>query len=185
MTGGRALTDTQFRRAVLDITASAFRAERQPLYVEEPEEELRRAFLRGDAEPPATIPFFQGWYDQVREHVQAGRRIGRVRIHSDPPSDYQRYERWLGIWNERAGEQIRYLTRERAGELGLLDDTCTDWWLLDAGQDHQRVIIMTFDAEGRRIANEMVTNPLTVQKATAWRDLALHHATGDGRGAAA
>lgn len=185
MTASNLLTDSEFRRAVLDITTSAFRAERQPSYLEEPEEELRRAFLRGDAEPPNNIPFFQDWYDQIQEHVQAGRRIGRVRIHSDPPSEYQRYERWLGIWNERAGEQILYLTHERAGELGLLDDTRTDWWLLDAGQDSQRVIVMTFDAEGRRISNEMVTDPVAVQEATAWRDLAVHHAAPDYRSNAA
>lgn len=185
MTEGSLLTDSEFRGAVLDITTSAFRAERQPFYLEEPEEELRRAFLRGDAEPPADIPFFQDWYAQIQEHVRAGRRIGRVRIHSDPPSEYQRYERWLGIWNERAGEQILYLARERARELGLLDDTQTDWWLLDAGQDSQRLIVMTFNAEGRRIRNEVVTAPVAVQEAIAWRDLAVHHAAPDHRSNAA
>lgn len=185
MTEGILLTDSEFRRAVLDIMASAFRAERQPSYLEEPEEELRRAFLRGDAEPPGDIPFFQDWYDQVQEHVRAGRRIGRVRIHSNPPTEYQRYERWLGIWNERAGEQILYLTRERAEGLGLLDDAQTDWWLLDAGEDSQRVIVMTFDDQGRRISNEMVTDPVTVQEATAWRDLAVKHAAPDHRSNAA
>ena len=184
MTDGRLLTEQEFRRAVLDITTSAFRAERQPFYLEEPEEDLRRAFLRGDVEPPIAIPFFQDWYDQVQGHTRAGREIVRVRVHSDPPSEYQRYVRWLGTWNERAGEQLLYLTRERADELDLLDDTRADWWLLDAGQAPQRVIIMTFDADGRRISNRMVTDPATVKRAAAWRDRAVRHAVPDHRSTA-
>lgn len=179
------IPDAEFVDAVTRINASAFRAERQPFYLEEPEEDLRVAFERGDAEPPVNIPHFQDWYDRVQANIQAGRSVSRVRIHQHPPSSYQKYVRWLGRWNERAGETIGYLTVQQATDLGLLEDAATDWWLLDAGTPDARLIVMRFNSEGRRIKNELVTDPVAVQQATAWRDLAVHHATPDRRSDAA
>jgi hypothetical protein len=175
------IPDDEFVDAIMDINASAFRAERQRFYLEDPEEDLRLAFERGDAAPPVTIPHFQDWYDRVQQHVSAGRSISRVRIHQDPPSTYQRYMRWLGIWNERAGETITYLTEQQATDLGLLQDAATDWWLLDAETPNARLIVMHFDGGGRRIKNELVTDPVAIQQAMAWRDLAVHHAAPDRR----
>jgi hypothetical protein len=91
---------------------------------------------------------------------------------SRPGLDYQRWERWISSWNIAAGETIRYLTRPRAHEIGLLPAAGTqDWWLLDSN----RLIVMRFDAIGRRIHNELVTDSATVVQACAWRDLALHY----------
>lgn len=183
--GPRPIPEEEFVDAIMAITASAFRAERQRFYLEEPEEDLRLAFERGDTAPPVTIPHFQNWYDRVQQNVSAGCPISRVRIHQNPPSKYQQYMRWLGIWNARAGEVITYLTEQQATELGLLQDATTDWWLLDAGTPQARLIVMYFDDDGRRIKNELVTDPVAVQQATAWRDLAVHHAAPDHRSAAA
>jgi hypothetical protein len=107
----------------------------------------------------------------------------RVRVHDDPPTPYQQWERWVGSWNIRAGETLRYMTRARAHEVGLLPAAGdVDWWLLDSN----RLIAMRFDTQGRRVATELVRDPATVVQACAWRDLAVHHSTrDDARGEAA
>jgi hypothetical protein len=98
----------------------------------------------------------------------------RVRVQEDPPTGYQRFERWLDQWNIPAGETMRYMTRQRAHEVGLLPAAGhDDWWLLDS----DRLIVMRFAPGGRRVANELVTDPETVLQACKWRDLAVHHAT--------
>jgi hypothetical protein len=67
---------------------------------------------------------------------------------------------------------MRYLTRQRAHEIGLLPAAGnTDWWLLDSS----RLIAMHFDDEGHRIKNELITDPAVVIQACMWRDLAVHH----------
>jgi hypothetical protein len=177
----RLIPADQFTATILDFTESAFRAERQRFYFEEPEEDLRLAFERGDAAPPVIVPHFQNWYDRVQAHIRAGHMISRVRVQQDPPSIYQQYLRWLGIWNERAGEVLTYLTEQQAHDLDLLQDAATDWWLLDAGTPAERLVVMHFDDEGRRVKNELVTDPHAVQAATRWRDRAVLHAVRDRR----
>src|SRR3954471_17766127 len=90
---------------------TAFRLELQRSYAEPEEDDLYAAFLRGDPPEPVTVPELAEWYAQVRRHVGAGKVIERVRVQEEPPTDYQRFERWLDRWNEAAGERIRYLTR--------------------------------------------------------------------------
>lgn len=172
MTQGRPLTNTEFGEAIHQFEHTAFRLELQDVYLEPEEADLFEAFLRGESPPPETVPELREWYARVREHIRQGKRIERVRVQQDPPTNYQRFERWLDYWNRQAGEVMRYLTRERAHEVGLLPAAGrTDWWLLDSS----KLIVMTFDGEGHRTGNELITDPATVLQACVWRDLAVHH----------
>ncbi|WP_405149380.1 hypothetical protein OG589_14335 [Sphaerisporangium sp. NBC_01403] len=169
---GRVLAATEFGNVLHDFEHTAFRLELQPSYLEAEEAGLLAAFLRGDPEPPTTVGGLREWYDRIAQHVKQGKRIERVRVQEEPPTDYQRFERWLDRWNLRAGETMRYMTRQRAHEVGLLPAAgTTDWWLLDSS----RLIVMHFDDEGHRIHNELVTDPAVVIQACTWRDLAVHH----------
>jgi hypothetical protein len=172
MTPARELTNAEFGEVLHDFDHTAFRLELQDSYLEPEEAGLFAAFLRGEPEPPTTSPELRSWYDRVEGHVRQGKRIERVRIQQDPPTDYQRFERWLDHWNRQAGETMRYLTRRQAHEIGLLPAAgTTDWWLLDSS----RLIAMRFDDEGHRIKNELITDPEVVIEACMWRDLAVHH----------
>ncbi|GIG62281.1 hypothetical protein Lfu02_66530 [Longispora fulva] len=133
-------------------------------------------FLAGDPQPPTEVPELADWFTQVAKLTGQGKRIERVRVHEDPPTDYQRWERWIGTWNTGAGETIRYLTRRRAHEVGLLPAAGNfDWWLLDS----HRLIVMRFDDTGHRLSNELITDPANLVQALAWRDLAVRHSTPD------
>lgn len=174
MTQGRLLTAAEFLPVVLDFTVSAFRLELQDSYAEPEEDDLYAAFLAGSPPPATSVPELHDWYDAVAGHVRAGRPVERVRVQRDPPTPYQRFERWLDRWNIPAGEVMRYLSVARAHEIGLLPDAAgTDWWLLDEA----RLVVMYFDDRGRRVSNELITDPEMVTKACAWRDLAVSHST--------
>ncbi len=176
------LRPAEFAAQLRDFSFTAFRLEFQRQYREAGEPEAVQKFLAGRPDPAPANPGLRDWYNQVAEQTTAGRRIERVRIHDDPPTAYQRWERWIDTWNRDAGEVIHYLTRQQAHAVGLLpaagalipgDDATgdVDWWLLDSN----RLIMMRFDEVGQRIHNQLVVDPATVVKACAWRDLAVHH----------
>lgn len=172
MSEPRVLTDVEFGEMLHRFKHTAFRLELQRVYLEPSEAELYAAFLRGEPEPPSSSEQLRTWYARVAEHISQGKRIERVRVQEDPPTDYQRFERWIGRWNLEAGEAIRYMTREHAYEVGLLPAAgATDWWLLDSSM----LVAMGFDSEGRRVRNEFITDPAVVIQACMWRDLAVHH----------
>lgn len=152
---------------------SAFRLELQPAYVEAVERDTVSRFLAGTPQPPIEVEAFRQYFDLIRSYVAAGKTIERVRVHNEPPTDYQRWERWAGQWNVEAGEVIDYLTRQQAHDIGLLPAAGDkDWWLLD----DERLIEMAFDDEGHRINTELVTDDEAVEQARAWRHLAVRHA---------
>jgi len=179
---GRLLTAEEFLPEVLSFGHSAFRAEKQLVYLEDEGVEHYLRWQADDVQPPTTVPELAVWFDAVRAHTNDGQRIGRLRIHTDPPTTYQRYLQWMSPWNTAAGEHVYYLNRAAAERVGLLDDPTTDWWLLDAGTDNARLIVTTFDDDGRRIRDELVTDPMAIRRAEAWRERAIIYGVLDHRG---
>lgn len=167
------LPDSEFLTVLHQFEHTAFRLELQDSYAEPEEDALYAAWLRGEEPDARQVPELAEWYGRIAGHVAAGRRVGRVRVQQDPPTDYQRFERWLDPLNLAAGEDMCYLTAGNAREIGLLPAAGRDdWWLLDSCL----LIVMRFDGSGHRIQNEIVTDPAEVIKACRWRDLAVHHA---------
>lgn len=175
------LTDAEFSAALAGIAHTAFRLEMQETYFVPDEDGGLERFLAGDPPDLSELGDLHLWFEQVAQQTAAGKVIERVRIHDEPPTDYQRWARSVDRWNFGAGEQVRYLTRENAHNIGLLPAAGPDdWWLLD----HERLIIMKFDRDGRWIGNELDADPEAVRRACAWRNLAVHHSTlGDSEGA--
>lgn len=172
MTAGRDLTDDEFGETLRSFERTAFRLELQPAYAEPSETGLLAAFLRDEPLPPTTHPGFRQWYAQIAAQTRDGKRIARVRVQQDPPTDYQRFERYLDNWNIPAGETMRYLTWQQAHDIGLLPGAGPDdFWLLDDA----KLIVMRFDADHRRTQNQLVTDPVSVAKARECRDLAVQH----------
>lgn len=166
------LSDAEFFQALSGIEHTAFRLELQLAYLEPSETEVLEAYRNGDPDRHLTDEGFEAWWALLRTHTAAGRRVERVRVQEEPPTWYQEWERWVGKWNTTAGEHTRYMTRAVAEKVGLLPAAGDkDWWLLDSN----RLILMSFDQDGRRLITELVTDPAIVVQACAWRDLAIHH----------
>lgn len=167
-----ALTDAEFADLFRTFTRSAFRCEQQPTYRVPGETDTVGRFLSGDPQDPTELPEFRDWYQTIRDQTAAGRTVERVRIHDDPPTDYQRWVRWVGRWNEQAGEVIHYVTRPEAAQAGFLPaDPGRDWWLFD----DRRLAVLDWDTTGHLIGRLLITDDEQVAQARAWRHLAVRH----------
>jgi uncharacterized protein DUF6879 len=147
---GLRLSGDQWAHALHDFERTAFRFECQGMYHEPYEQQALRQYLAGD-EPD--LAYLRPWLDDVRRGTDAGRRYSRVRVVTDPITDYLRFELAVTPHNEAAGEDVRVLPAACAAELGPLPKA--DFWLFD----DRLVTVMHFDErEGFQYA-EAVTAP--------------------------
>lgn len=111
----------------------------------------------------------QDWLSMIQEATNEGRRFARVRVVDLPLSDYNRWSFVLAQHNIAAGEDIRYMTRSRAQEIGLPNHDC---WLFDS----RTLLQMRFDNEDRFVGGEVIDDSPRIVEHNYWRDAAWHHA---------
>ncbi len=105
---------------------SAWRWEAQPTYTM-PSEQPKIARWR--AGEPRPVDHNQAWGDQIRAWTAEGRTIGRVRLESEPLTEYQQYQHaWTFPANSAAGEVLYLLDGATAAELGLPQQ---DFWVFE------------------------------------------------------
>ncbi|GGX94797.1 DUF6879 family protein [Streptomyces anandii] len=88
-------------------------------------DEWRRTGRR-DADP--TSAYWAPWVQLIAGAVARGVVVRRVRVVSEPVSEYIRYEHAATGVNVAAGERVRWLPRRRASDLALPGN---DFWLID------------------------------------------------------
>jgi hypothetical protein len=86
------------------------------------DDDLLRAWRRGDDE--AITEYFAPWLDRIASEVAAGRRVRRVRVVSEPLSEYQRTLVDVSGWGVDAGEELRWLPRRLVSALPLPGNDC-------------------------------------------------------------
>lgn len=111
--------------AALGNHQRAFHLEVRDDYTDVPgEAEALQRFLAGETLDPA---FTAQWYTLVGKVTTTGTAVQRVRVVSEPHTDYVRFALSTTPGSLAAGEDIRWLPRADAPS-GLPDD---DWWLFD------------------------------------------------------
>ncbi|MCE7001638.1 hypothetical protein LWC34_02100 [Kibdelosporangium philippinense] len=158
------LSRQEFQGLFASDWSSAWRWECQGTYHEPQEQEPLRRFLAGEADDHAWF----AWPKRVRAWVSTGRKIGRVRMLTDPLTDYLRFELSITPPALDAGEDIRFLHHARAAELGAPDK---DFWMFD----DNTVVLMTFDDHGVSGA-ELITDATSVRPYADWQDVATREA---------
>ena len=166
------ISEEEFADLFRTFRISAFRLETQPAYAMTIEREGFDRFLAGSPLPPAELPWWQSWLDDMAELTRQGKRIARVRFVDTPPTDYQRWEMWATRWHLEAGEDIRYLHRNTAHETGI---PMGDWWLFDDTQ----LVLMGFTSDGEIDGKTLVTDTATIRSYRMWRSVAIRHATAE------
>ena len=161
----RLINGQAFADFVLGYEHVAFRLETREWYNEPEETEPLRRFLAGEPD----YAWNDDWVALMRERFADGQRMERVRIVSEPHSDYARFTLDLARINVPAGEDIRYLPRERAGRLDLPD---YDFWLIDSS----RLAILHFGDDDVLLGAEVHADPAAVVKHCYYRDVARHYA---------
>lgn len=123
-----------------------------------------RKFLAGE---PDDLEWSNSWLQLVREGRAEGRSFSRVRIVSIPLSDYSRFGLWASQFTVEAGEDIRYIARDKATDLPN-----HDYWMFDS----RTVVRMHFDDKSAFLGGELIDDPAEVVQHNYWRDAAWHRA---------
>jgi len=127
-------------------------------------------WLAGDVKEPERSGRRAAWLDRVEAVTAAGGRYERVRIVTEPLTDYQRFALRSCRQNVESGEDIRYLERTSANGLDL---PAHDFWLFDG----ERIALMYFSADDRLIGTQLMIEPHVVRQHLRWFQLAFANAT--------
>lgn len=113
------------------------------------------------------MSFLSEWHDHLREATQAGKTHRRLRIVSDPPTDYERFELLWGYpSNVVHGEQIRVTSRtDTPADL-------RDIWIFDGGDAAFEVL---YDDSGSFLGSRELS-PDETRNISSWFDAAWRSA---------
>lgn len=100
-----------------------------------------RAWRHGDREEFERQLAQPWWLGLIREITGRGVAVRRLRVISEPVTDYIRFEHATTESNIDAGEQVRWLPRRQAADLLLPGCDC---WVFDG----RRVLFNFFDGPG-------------------------------------
>jgi hypothetical protein len=110
-------------------------------------------WLAGESPDPAVeAKWWRPWRELMRRHTEAGSILRRLRVVSEPVTDYIRFE-----WRDadelvKAGEDVRWLPRQRASALLL---PVNDLW----GFDQETVVFTQVSGSGEIQGYELTTDP--------------------------
>jgi hypothetical protein len=158
---------TTFRREAVHL-------EMRDVYATNIEKDRFATWLRGQPLNPDTeAAWWRPWFELMQRNNQAGKSLRRLRIISEPVTDYIRFE-WLDAAQlVRAGEDVRWLPRRHACTLLLPGN---DFWMFD----RHTVVFTHFSGDGHVLDHEMTTDPNIVTRCAvafedAWKIAIEHH----------
>lgn len=137
---------------------SVFRWECQGQYHEPEEDEPFERWRRGIGDNE----WIQPWAAQIRTWRRAGKTFNRVRMLTEPLTEYLRWMLDVTSVNVDAGEDIRWIGERTAREMGA---PTYDFYLFD----NARVVILHFDERGVSGA-DLIDDADVVREHQAWRD---------------
>ncbi|HZX06811.1 DUF6879 family protein [Kribbella sp.] len=105
---------------------------------------------------PDDFEWLQEWCTALGEHVAAGRTVRRVKIVSEPLSEYQRWVYTVFTPIAAAGEDVRWVPRRQVSELCIPGN---DYYLLD----DERVVFLHYAGSGMNTAFTTTTDPAVVE----------------------
>jgi len=149
----------EFAELLRSFESSAWRWECQGTYREPDESEPLQAWRDGQPYDG----FMDGWLAQIRQLRAADRTFERVRMLTDPPTEYLSWMIGITHLNVEAGEDIRWIDEQEARELGA---PRYDFYILD-----DRVVARLHFATIGLVGAEVTDEPGTVIEHRRWRDV--------------
>ena len=165
----------QKRRELLaGYRSEAVHLEMRDIYATEVEKDrLPTGRAGAPLDPEAEATWWRPWFELMHELKAAGKTLRRLRIISEPVSEYIRFE-WLDAAQlVRAGEDVRWLPRRQTSTLLLPGN---DFWMFD----RETVAFTHFSGDGHVLDREVTTDPTIVATCAvafedAWK-IAIPHA---------
>jgi hypothetical protein len=141
---------TTFKREALHLEM------RDAYAIKDEAERFARFLEKGYRDQDAEIEERRPWMTLIQDATAAGKVFRRVRIISEPVTDYIRYE-WEGTGpNVEAGEEIKWLPRRFASAIALPGN---DFWLFD----DSTVVFTVFTGEGDVFERQLTTDRAVIQ----------------------
>ncbi|MQA08436.1 MAG: hypothetical protein GEU98_07755 [Pseudonocardiaceae bacterium] len=150
---------SDFFRLCTEYRRSSWRWECQGVYHEPDEQEPIRQWREGHQD----LSFMDGWVATIRRLRAEGKTFERVRMVTEPPTEYLRWMFSFTHVNIEAGEDIRWITEGRARQISMPEH---DFYLFD----DDRVAILHFGEHGVSGA-EVTDDPEVLTQHQRWRDL--------------
>jgi hypothetical protein len=123
-------------------------------------------YARWQRGEPDDLTWLDPWMTLMKRVTGEGRTVRRVRVVTEPHSQYVGWERSLTDLNIEAGEDIRWLPRHQLPAGISFPLGGKDWWLYD----DRLLAVGHFDPEGRVLGSEIVEDPDTVAECIRLRD---------------
>ncbi len=139
----------------------AFHLEMKDSYHVTDEDEPFRQFLAGEK---VDLDWMADWLVHIRDAKSAGVAVQRVRIVSEPLNDYARFLLYaVTPSNIEAGEDVRYLARDKAAGINLPAEDC---WLFD----DSKLVVVLFPGDGRKLSLGLPQDPELTRQYVHVRD---------------
>ncbi|MGH3973544.1 MAG: DUF6879 family protein [Pseudonocardiaceae bacterium] len=145
---------TTFRREAVHL-------EMRDVYATDIERDRFEIWLRGEPlDARAEAEWWRPWFELMKRNNEAGKTLRRLRIVSEPVTDYIWFE-WLDAAQlVRAGEDVRWLPRRNASKLLLPGN---DFWMFD----RETVAFTHFSGNGHVLDHQLTTDPAVVELCSA------------------
>ncbi|MGW7753649.1 DUF6879 family protein [Streptomyces violaceusniger] len=124
-------------------------------------------YARWQRAEPDDYAWFTPWMTLMKRVTGEGKTVRRVRVVSEPHSQYVGWEHSLTNLNIEAGEDIRWLPRHQLPEGITFPVQGNDWWLYD----DRLLAVGHFDSGGRVLGSEVTDDPDIVAECVRIREL--------------
>jgi hypothetical protein len=142
----------------------AFHLEMRDEYNVEDEAEPLRKWQDGTWQDPEAADWWEPWLAKMRKATGEGKSVRRLRIVTEPITDYTRFL-WEGTrYNTSAGEDVRWLPRHLVPRETKFPDE--DFWLFDDSW----MVFNHFNEAERSMRMERVIDPAIVDACVRLRD---------------
>lgn len=157
------MTSKQRDKLLDSFERDAFHLELKDVYRAAYEDGPMARWLSGE---PDDYIWMQPWIARVRNAARVGKTIRRLRVITEPITDYIRWEHSVTHLNQEAGEDVRWLPRHSLPTGITFPVEGNDWWLFD-----DRLLTVGYFHDDLRVkGSELVTDPAIVADCIKIRD---------------
>jgi hypothetical protein len=142
-----------FRREALHL-------EMRDVYAATDHSRFKKWLTGQELSPDDEAAWWRPWREMMSRHREAGRSLRRLRVISEPVTDYIKFEILDAAELVKAGEDVRWLPRQRASALLLPGN---DLWCFDA----ESVVFTYLSGDGEVQGYELTTDPGHVGRVVA------------------
>jgi hypothetical protein len=155
----------EYRDSLIEgFLREALHLEMRDVYAAADHSRFRRWIAGESFDPGEEAEWWRPWREMMRRSQDAGRTLRRLRVVSEPVTDYIRFEYLDAAELVKAGEDVRWLPRQRASALLLPGN---DLWCFDA----ETVVFTHFSGDGEVQGYELTTDrPLVAQCVFAFEE---------------